>query len=315
MITASQKISFLILTSIIICFIAVIVVRANNSLQHPSTHALWPKHVPGTTNTTQTYTPHIEIFIARNPNSKKPAILVIPGGGYYNLTANYEGSSIAHMLNKIGVSAFVLHYRRAPRYEYPAALDDAQKALKHIRYNAQKYNINENNIGVIGFSAGGHLASTIATHYATSAYMSAPAYLHQKEDLISSKPDFAILGYPVITLQKPYTHDITAKHFLGTHDNKDMRKRYSNHLSVTKETPPMFIFHTQEDKGVPVQNSAMMYHKLIRNNIPVEFHAYEKGAHGSGLADGKNGAPDIAHLTTWPLLLRHWFYQRGILAN
>jgi acetyl esterase/lipase len=193
------------------------------------------------------------------------------------------------------VAAFVLRYRLGPRYHHPIELGDAQRALRFVRFHAADYGIEGDKIGIWGFSAGGHLASTAGTHFdAGNASAADPI------DRLSSRPDFMILAYPVISFTTPYTHRGSLRNLLG--DNPDLKlvASLSNETQVTPETPPAFLFHTSTDSGVPPENSVLFYLALRKAGVPTEMHIYERGEHGVGLA------PSDPVLSTWPSRLADW---------
>ena len=231
------------------------------------------------------------------------AVLVCPGGGYSGHAMDHEGEQIAQWFNKNGLAAFVLKYRLSP-YRHPVPLNDAKRAMRLIRANASDWNVDPVRLGIMGFSAGGHLASTVSTHFDLG-----DASAQEVINRMSSRPDFAILCYPVITLEPPYAHMGSRKNLLGDEPAEELVKNLSNHTQVTDQTPPTFLFHTADDPGVPVQNSLLYFTALREHNVPAELHVYEHGPHGVGLA------PDIPELATWPKLCIDWLRVRGVLAK
>jgi acetyl esterase/lipase len=201
----------------------------------------------------------------------------------------------------MGISAFVLKYRLGPKYHHPAELDDAQRAIRYVRAHAAEFGIDPHHIGIWGFSAGGHLASTAGTHFDNGTPNSADPI-----DRESSRPDFMILAYPVITFEEPYAHRGSRDALLGPNPDPALVELLSNEEHVTKDTPPTFLFHTSDDPVVPVQNSIYFYLALCRAGVPAEMHIYEHGRHGVGLAQ------DIPELSTWPTLLANWLKLRGL---
>ncbi len=230
-----------------------------------------------------------------------PAVLVCPGGGYSGHAMDHEGEQIAQWLNKNGLAAFVLKYRLSP-YRHPVPLNDAKRAMRLIRANATAWNMDPARLGIMGFSAGGHLASTVSTHFDPG-----DASAKDAVDRLSSRPDFAILCYPVITFEPPYAHMGSRNNLLGENAPEELVKSLSNHTQVTGQTPPTFLFHTADDPGVPVQNSLLYFSALREHDVPAELHVYEHGRHGVGLA------PDLPELATWPGLCITWLRVRGIL--
>lgn len=266
----------------------------------PRTVSLWPGQAPGATGDADADKPTLTIFVPRDPIGT--GVIVCPGGGYAALADNHEGRQVANWLNGLGITAFVLKYRLGPRYHHPVELDDAQRAIRMVRAQAQEFRVAPDRIGIFGFSAGGHLASSAATHF-DAGNANAPDPI----DKASSRPDFLILGYAVISLTTPYTHKGSLKNLLGDNPDPKLVESLSSELQVTPQTPPTFLFHTNEDKAVPAENSVLFYLALRKNNVPAEMHIFEKGPHGVGLA-----MRDPA-LGMWPALLTNWLRGRGLL--
>lgn len=256
----------------------------------PIPELLWPNGAPGAMGTEEVDKPALTAWLPRadqKPNGL--AVVVCPGGGYGALAMDHEGKQIAQWLNSQGIAAFVLKYRLGPRYRHPAPLQDAHQAIRIVRKRAAEFKINPDRVGIMGFSAGGHLAATAATHF------NAPGI----------RPDFAILGYPVITFTKEeFVHKGSRRNLLGDSPSPKLVEELSNELQVTRETPPIFLFHTNEDKGVPPENSVLFYMACRKAGVPVEMHIYETGPHGVGLA-----ATDIS-LSSWPARLADWLRRR-----
>lgn len=253
--------------------------------------------------------PEIWYFPSKINNDNKPAVLVMPGGGYYDLWFDKEGVDVAEWLNKIGISAFVLKYR-LPHWESEqckseVALMDAQRAMRIIRSNSNKWGINPEKIGVLGFSAGGHLASTISTHHDQGLSQSKV----EIERTTSSRPNFTILIYPVVSLQNsPDTHYGSRQNLLGKISTNELVDYYSNELQVKHDTPPAILIHTNEDSAVPPENSILYYLALRKYNIPAAIHIWEKGRHGLGFA--KDG--ELA-FKSWPQITKEWMIERDII--
>ncbi len=254
--------------------------------------------------------PEIWYYPTPKKDKTQTAVLIIPGGGYYGLWFDKEGVEVANWLNNLGISAFVLKHR-VPHWESEdcrskVALSDAQRSIRIIRANSKKWEINPNKIGVLGFSAGGHLASTLSTHHDNG--------LNESEleiDKISSRPDFSILVYPVITMQDtPYTNMGTRINLLGEMPLEDSLNYFSNELQVKEDTPPAILIHTDEDKVVPPENSINYYLALRKFNIPAALHIWEGGLHGLGLADNYKGA-----FKNWPETVKNWLVERGLLSD
>jgi len=265
---------------------------------------LWTGDAPGALGKEDRDIPTLAIYPAPPERAAGTAVVVCPGGGYGGLAMDHEGKQIAEWLNGLGISAFVLKYRLGPRYRHPAPLMDAQRAIRTVRHRAQTYGVSENRIGIWGFSAGGHLASTAATRFDKGDPNSADAI-----DRVSSRPDFAILAYPVISFITEYTHKGSKRNLLGEPADEKLAASLSNDTQVTPETPPAFLFHTNEDTGVPPENSVLFYLALRKAGVPAEMHIYEKGKHGVGLA------PADPILSSWAGRLSDWFQTRGLLKQ
>ena len=255
---------------------------------------LWPNGAPGAQGTADEDKPTLALYPASGSNKTSTAVIVCPGGGYAHLAMDHEGTQIAVWLNHLGISAYVLKYRLGPKYHHPVELWDAQRAIRYVRSRAGQFNIRPDRIGIWGFSAGGHLASTAATHFSNSDSEADPI------DRQSDRPDFAILSYPVISMMDPYAHLGSRRNLLGDKPDPALAQLLSNELQVTSSTPPTFLFHTTEDQVVPVENSVLFYLALRKAGVPVEMHIYPKGRHGVGLA----AADPI--LSTWPDHLAAW---------
>jgi acetyl esterase/lipase len=217
---------------------------------------------------------------------------------------DHEGKQIADWLNSLGVAAFVLKYRLGPRYHDPAPLQDAQRALRTVRSQAPAFGIRPDRIGIWGFSAGGHLSATAGTHFDPGSPNAADPI-----DRVSSRPDFLILAYPVISFTAEYTHRGSLRNLLGDTPDPALAEDLSNEKRVTAQTPPTFLFHTDEDSGVPPENSVAFYLALRRVGVPAELHIYQQGQHGVGLATGD------PVLSTWPGRLADWMRVRGVLSS
>jgi acetyl esterase/lipase len=266
----------------------------------PNTILLWPNGAPGAQGSTDEDQPSLTIYLASQ--SKVPTgVVVCPGGGYVHLAVDHEGKQIAAWLNSQGISAFVLKYRLGPKYHHPIELGDGQRAVRYVRAHASDYGIDPHRIGIWGFSAGGHLASSVGTHFDSGHSDSADPI-----DRESSRPDFMILAYPVITFEEPSLHRGSRNALLGDTPDPSLITLLSNERQVTKDTPPTFLFHTSDDPVVPVENSTAFYAALRKAGVPAEMHIYEHGAHGVGLA--KNNPA----LATWPELLNDWLKVRGM---
>lgn len=235
------------------------------------------------------------------------AVVILPGGGYHGHAIGHEGHEFADWFASQGITSAICTYRVRGKgnggkgYGHPYPMMDAQRAIRSLRARADELNIDPDRIGVIGFSAGGHLASTVSTHFADIDPQAADSLLR-----VSSRPDFAILCYPVIAWDQPYTHKGSQRNLLGDSANPDLVKSLSNELQVTDQTPPTFLFHTSADTAVPAQNSAEYYLACVRAGVPAELHVFPDGRHGLGLAKKSKGADQ------WPALCSAWLQRLGI---
>lgn len=236
--------------------------------------------------------PTISVYLPAKRVATGQAVLVIPGGGYGVLAYDWEGSDIAKWLNSKGIAAIVLKYRlpnaKSNLVPHLSPLMDAERAMRLVRANAGQWNIQSNRIGVMGFSAGGHLASTLGTRFS-----SGKSDMADSTERFSSRPDFLVLVYPVITMDEKITHGGSRNNLLGPNPDAQLTRLYSNELQVSEKTPPTFLIHATDDKGVPVENSLLFYHALKDKGVPAEMHIYPYGGHGFSLAVGKG------YLQTW----------------
>jgi acetyl esterase/lipase len=269
----------------------------------PQEILLWEGGAPGALGQADTDKPTITFYPAPR-GSSGTAVIVAPGGGYSNLAIEHEGRQEAYWFNAMGVAAFVLKYRLGPRYHHPIELGDAQRAIRIVRARAAEFNIIPDRIGMMGFSAGGHLTSTAGTHFDSGKTDAADPI-----DRASSRPDFLILGYPVVSFDPAITHAGSLKNLLGDTPDPKLVEDLSNELRVTAQTPPTFLFHTANDPAVPVENSVRFFLALRKAKVPAEMHIFENGAHGVGMALG-----DPA-LSAWTPLLLNWMRTRGLLTH
>ena len=270
-----------------------------NPNAEPETILLWPDGAPGALGQEDRDRPTLTIYRARQPSGA--SVVVAPGGGYGALASNHEGRQVANLLNAAGVTAFVLKYRLGPRYHHPIELGDAQRAIRLVRARGHEFGLAPDRIGMMGFSAGGHLTATAGTHFD-----SGKADASDPIDRVSCRPDFLILAYPVISFDPAIAHGGSVRNLLGENPDPKLIEDLSNDLRVTPETPPTFLFHTNADTGVVAENSVRFYLALRRNKVPAELHIFENGPHGVGLALG-----DPA-LSEWPVLLTNWLRGRGL---
>ncbi len=253
--------------------------------------------------------PTVDLYLLKDSPTPAPAIVILPGGGYTNLSMANEGSSIARMFNSKGLAAFVVRYRHAPLYHSPIPLEDAQRAMRFVRAHAAEYHIDPTKLGVIGFSAGGHNAAALATA-ADSARMDAAAPTGSGQadpiDNLSARPDFVILLYPVIDLTDPAVTHIGSRDAL-TNKDPSLYDALSPQKHVTRDTPPMFIAQGGDDKTVPIKNSLLIYEACKAAGVPAEIHIFEHGGHGFGLA------LNDPVLRVWPDLAAAWLARNKVI--
>lgn len=250
---------------------------------------------------TGTTIPTLTVFTPGKQSSSATAIIIVPGGGYHGTAIKHEGTDIARVLNDWGVTAFVLKYRipsdATMINKEIGPLQDAQQAISIVRKGAKKWNINPDKIGIMGFSAGGHLASTAATHFSKSQIA---------DSTVSLRPDFVMLGYPVISFSDSIGHRGSRNNLLGNSPSKQKIREYSNELQVTPQTPPTFLIHASDDKVVLPANSIHYYERLLKNKVPAELHIYTGGGHGFGMNN-----PTTTE--KWMDSFRNWLVAQGML--
>ncbi len=247
--------------------------------------------------------PTLTVFKPSQEKANGTAVIICPGGGYGVLAFDHEGYKVATWLNKLGITAFILKYRLPSdlimQNKSIGPLQDAQQAMRVVRKNAEKWNLNPNKIGIIGFSAGGHLASTLSTHFNKKVYNS--------QDTTSARPNFSLLIYPVISMNSKITHRGSKINLLGENPQENLVNYFSNELMVTKNTPPAFLVHAVDDKAVSIENSIQYLLSLKKFNIPVELHLYQKGGHGFGLKPSNNTE------SSWTKACELWLKMNGFL--
>ena len=247
--------------------------------------------------------PRIDCYFADSGKANGSAVVIFPGGGYGVLAAGHEGVDVAKWFNTMGISAFVVKYRlpndKIMKDKSIGPLQDAQEAIRIIRRNSINWNVNPNKIGVIGFSAGGHLASSISTHYND--------YIYNVVDTISARPDFSILIYPVVSMNMAITHKGSRINLIGEMPSEELITYFSNEQQVNENTPPAFIVHSMNDAVVPVQNSINYALALEKYKLPCELHLYQKGGHGYGMGRSDNTE------STWPETCKKWLKMMGVL--
>jgi len=276
---------------LLFCSAALVGAQTTNSVP------LWKDGAPGAKGTTDKDIPTLTVFLADPAKATGAAMVICPGGGYGGL-ADHEGSHYARYLNEQGIAGFVLKYRLGSAgYRHPVMLQDVSRALRTVRARADEWKLDTKRIGIMGSSAGGHLASTLLTHFEDGKADSADPI-----ERVSSRPDLGILCYPVITMGE-LTHGGSKKNLLGDNPSPELMMELSNELQVKKDTPPTFIFHTYEDKAVVVENALMFANALKKAGVPFEMHIYEKGAHGLGLGSRVYGEgerhPWAQQCATW----------------
>jgi acetyl esterase/lipase len=290
-----------------------------NGFSQPLTLKLWPDGIPGSktdpsyvekiivtdgriTRCEKVVIPDLTVFLPSSEKANGAAVLICPGGGYGVLAFDHEGNAIAKWLNDNGIAGIILKYRLPSDQtmidKSIGPLQDAQEAIRVIRRNAVSWKINPDKVGVIGFSAGGHLASTLSTHYAEKVY--------NVKDNISARPNFSLLIYPVVSFDTVITHRGSRNNLIGLKPGEEQVRRFSNELQITADTPPAFLVHSADDKAVPAMNSIGYFKGLQKYNIPAELHIFQKGGHGYGLSP--NGGTE----SSWPDLCIKWMKQMAI---
>lgn len=268
----------------------------------PESHLLWPKGAPAAPgDDPELDAPTMTVYRPSAEKATGASVVICPGGGYSHL-ADHEGRPIAEWLNGLGVTGIVLKYRLAPRHRHPAMIQDAARAIRTVRARAEEWGLDPGRVVILGFSAGGHLASTAGTHFEAGR-----ADADDPVDRQSSRPDRMILVYPVIALATPFAHGGSRKNLLGEDPSRALVESLSNETQVTAETPPAFLVHSDADRSVVAENSLLFALALRRAKVPVELHLYEKGRHGFGLGG------DDPILKTWPELCARWLKGQGFL--
>ena len=268
----------------------------------PVTIKLWENGAPGTPATKSEDEPAL-LMSKPSGKSTSTGVIVLPGGGYGHLAMDHEGKQIAEWFNSMGITAMVLKYRMsATGHKHPVPMMDGQRAIRLVRASAKDLGVDPKRVGVMGFSAGGHLASTLGTHFDAGKADDADPI-----EQASSRPDFLILCYPVISLSADFAHGGSRKNLLGDSPDPKLVKSLSNETQVTAKTPPTFIFQTSEDTAVPPENCIAFYLALHKAGVPAEMHIFQAGRHGVGLAK------DLPATKAWPELCHEWLKLRGLL--
>jgi acetyl esterase/lipase len=271
------------------------------------TFLLWQNGAPGAQGKAEEDKPTLTLYPARSgwaTPALTTAVIVAPGGSYQRLAANHEGRQVANWFNALGITAFVLRYRVGPRYHHPIEMQDGLRAVRYVRAHAKELGIRADRIGFMGFSAGGHLAATVETRFDAGNPSAIDAI-----DRVSSRPDFAILAYPVISMTAEYSHKGSVTSLLGEHPDPKLATEMSAELHVRRDTPPTFLFTTSTDTTVPPENSVVFYSALHKAGVSAELHVFENGPHGVGLALADST------LGEWSTLLRNWLGARGLLGS
>jgi acetyl esterase/lipase len=272
------------------------------------TEPLWPGLPPGSTLQGDGDVPKLILTKARS-ESPTAAVVILPGGGYGGHAMGHEGYEFAEWFQSLGVTSAICTYRLRGKgnggegYGHPAPMLDAQRAIQTLRSRANELNVDPNRIGVIGFSAGGHLCSTVSTRFSAPDPTSTDLVAR-----VSSRPDFSILCYPVIAFGQPYTHKGSERNLIGANPDPELISALSNEQQVSDQTPPTFLFHTGQDSAVPTQNSIEYYLACLRAGVPAELHVFAEGRHGLGLARSLPGA------SQWPSLCESWLRRSGFVT-
>ncbi|MFM7038984.1 MAG: alpha/beta hydrolase [Planctomycetaceae bacterium] len=292
--------------ALLCCCLAATFSRSHAHAEQPEFRRLWPAGAPAAKADTSADQPGLWIYPATPQPNQQPsrtAVVICPGGGYGIHAVDHEGTQPARFFNRLGITAFVLRYRLAP-YRHPVPLNDALRAIRFVRSHAEEFQIDPDRVGIMGFSAGGHLASTALTLFTPPDAAAADPI-----DRLSSRPSFGILGYPVISFSAEFAHRGSARNLLGPDASADQLAALSSDRNVTKDTPPTFLFHTAEDSGVPPENSIAFFTACKRAGVPAELHVFQQGQHGVGLAPGHPA------LQSWLDTATTWLRQNALLAH
>jgi acetyl esterase/lipase len=301
----------------IVAALALLSAAASAPADEPITLPLWPDGAPGAKGNAPGEdafhagdVPTLTVFLPPKDRATGAAFVICPGGGYGFLATEHEGTEVAQWLNSLGVAGIMLKYRLGPKYQHPAMLQDAQRAIRTVRAKAGDWGVDPKRVGVLGFSAGGHLASTVSTHFDAGK-----ADADDPVERQSCRPDLSVLVYPVIALSTEYGHTGSLKNLLGDNPSEEQINNLSNEKQVTKDTPPTFLAHTNEDAGVPAENSLLYVLALRKAGVPVELHLFEKGQHGLGLGTGwaSHNIPAEPNFREWPGLCAGWLKAHGFL--
>ena len=295
----------IVFVCVIIAMVLTATVPAGKAASSHKVELLWPDGAPGAKGDKDGDKPTLTIYLPAKEKATGAAVVIFPGGGYGHLAMDHEGHQIARWLNSFGVAGFILKYRHrnsGAGYGHPAPLQDAQRAIRMVRSRAKQWKIDPGRIGIIGFSAGGHLASSTGTHF-QNRYSDAKDTIDQN----SCRPDFMILVYPVVSFTEQYAHIGSRNNLLGKNPDRNLVENLSNEKQVTPETPPTFLVHANDDKPVPPENSIHFYLAMRKAKVPAEMHIYERGGHGFGPGTGKGAC------SSWMVRCSAWMQGRGLL--
>ena len=284
----------------VICFVLLSFVMLSAFGQE--VQSLWVEGAPDAVGNEVADSSTLTIYLPDADKATGTGIVICPGGGYGHLAMDHEGHQVARWLNGLGIAAFILKYRHAPSYRHPTPLRDAQRALRTVRANAGAWGVDEGKLGILGFSAGGHLAASTGIHFDWKDDLASDDI-----DRLSARPDFMVLVYPVISMTEDYMHRGSRNNLLGADADESMARLMSHEKQVTAETPPAFLIHTTTDKAVPPENSIHLYLAMRAAGVDSEMHIYEQGPHGFGLA------PYDPILSSWPARCVAWMRLKGFL--
>ncbi len=274
---------------------------ATSVAKEPEKFLLWPEGAPDAKGDTEADKPALFLHRPEDGKANGACVIICPGGGYRALMMSYEGNDVARWFTKFGVTTAVLRSRIAPRYKHPAPMQDVHRAIRCARTNASAWGIDPKRIGVMGFSAGGHLAATAGVHHLAGDPLADDPVGQQ-----ATRPDFLVLAYPVISMQDGVTHAGSRANLLGRNPDPKLVEKMSLERQVSIHTPPTFLFHTDDDKVVKSENSVLFYNGLRKSKVPAEMHIYKSGPHGVGL-------DRHAATKSWGSLLRTWMDTMGFL--
>lgn len=293
--------------TLVLCAFGILIATDHACAMGPEPLPLWPEGAPQAQGSDESDVPTIRVYLPQDlkgGTASGAGVVICPGGGYGILAMDHEGHQLAKWFQKNGVAGFVLRYRHAPKYRHPVPMEDAQRAIRYVRAHAEKFGVDAGRIGIMGFSAGGHLSSTVATHFDAGQ-----PDAKDPVDRLSCRPDFAVLCYPVISLIAPYAHKGSGRNLFGPQPTTAQLESLSNNQHVTADTPPTFLFHTAEDKGVNVQNSLDFFMALQKAGVSSEMHIYQDGPHGVGMA------PADPAVYGWKDRLLDWMRSSGFLSD